>query len=244
MHLKRQMPCQDAAYYATVGEYLIGAIADGAGSAQFSDQGAEQAVSYAVAETVLAMRTRQVRPDLWDEATARAHFCEVISGLQHKQAILADSLECEVRELASTLAMFIASPSKVIAVQVGDGFIVTRPVDGEYTLLFPPDKGEYANETSFLTQANPTEAMRVGVWDCRTAFICASSDGLERLAIKLADMIPHAPFFRPIEDFMQSVPSPETDDGFITEFLGSERLNARTDDDKCLLLGLRRHDLP
>lgn len=85
--------------------------------------------------------------------------------------------------------------------QIGDGFIVTRnrKPKSEYKLLFHPSKGEYANETTFVTAANALEKMQVKTLFEKQQFICAASDGLERIAINLKDLQPHPPFFKMFE---------------------------------------------
>jgi hypothetical protein len=47
---------------------------------------------------------------------------------------------------------------------------------------------------------------------------------------------PHPPFFKPLEEYLRETDKPEDDDQYVIDFLNSERLNSRTDDDKTLLL--------
>ena len=122
--------------------------------------------------------------------------------------------------------------------QIGDGFIVARLREGEDQLLFTPDKGEFINETTFVTSANAINEMRVRVLPGQQKFICASTDGLERVAIRMSDWTPFPPFFQPLEEYMVETSHPEQEDEYIKNFLDSERLNAKTDDDKTLLLCL------
>jgi uncharacterized protein YegL len=143
-----------------------------------------------------------------------------------------------VDDLACTLLVFIATPDWVVAMQIGDGFIVLRCQEEDAQLLFAPDKGEYINETTFVTSANALESMRVYVKKGKPEFICASTDGLERLAIKMSDWTPFAPFFQPLEEYLRETSNPEKEDEYLISFLDSDRLNARTDDDKTLLLCL------
>ncbi len=143
-----------------------------------------------------------------------------------------------IDDLACTLLIFVATPNKVAGMQIGDGFITVRYQQQEPQLLFPPDKGEYINETTFVTSTNALEAMRVVVQTGHPEFICASTDGLERLAIRMSDWIPFAPFFQPLEEYLRETSVPEQEDKYLMSFLNSDRLNARTDDDKTLLLCL------
>jgi hypothetical protein len=80
--------------------------------------------------------------------------------------------------------------------------------------------------------------MQVVVKPGQPEFICASTDGLERLAIQISDWTPFAPFFNPLEQYLRETDNLEKSDEYLMSFLNSERLNARTDDDKTLLLCL------
>lgn len=122
--------------------------------------------------------------------------------------------------------------------QIGDGFIVVRSQDSEYQLLFQPDKGEFVNETTFITSANALTEMQVKVILDKQDFICASTDGLEKVAIRLSEWEPFSPFFKPLEEYLHEPITPGNEDKYLMEFLNSERLNSRTDDDKTLLLCL------
>ncbi len=107
-----------------------------------------------------------------------------------------------------------------------------------YQLLFQPDKGEFANETTFITSANAVKEMQVKVISEKQEFICASTDGVEKVAIRLSDWEPFSPFFKPLEEYLHEQFNQEEEDKYLIEFLNSERLNSRTDDDKTLLLCL------
>jgi hypothetical protein len=104
----------------------------------------------------------------------------------------------------------------------------------QYQLLFSPSKGEYINETCFVTSQGAIEQMQVGIYPHPPQFICAATDGLERVALRLSDWTPFSPFFKPFEDCLRLTPDQAQD--YLQTFLGSDRLNARTDDDKTLLL--------
>lgn len=141
-----------------------------------------------------------------------------------------------IKDLACTLLIVIATPDGVAAMQIGDGFITVRYPEELPQLLFPPDKGEYINETTFVTSANALTEMRVVVNPGQPEFICASTDGLERLAIQISDWTPFAPFFNPLEQYLRETDNLKESDEYLISFLNSERLNARTDDDKTLFL--------
>lgn len=254
-HLKQGLPCQDFGGYRVLNEVIVGAVADGAGSAKYAERGAQ--VSVKVVLDYLGgieawLQRRRPKWQFWRESMP-APSLELMDRLFIKMlARVCAALEKEaqrnqhsVDDLACTLLVFIATPRWVAAMQVGDGFIVTRSGREPPRLLFPPDKGEYVNETTFVTSKTAFEAMKVAIEHQEAGFICASTDGVERLAIKTAYWQPFAPFFEPLETYLRETATPEQDAAYLVNFLESERLNARTDDDKTLLLCLyEQSDLP
>ncbi|WP_255611310.1 PP2C family serine/threonine-protein phosphatase [Synechocystis sp. PCC 7339] len=142
----------------------------------------------------------------------------------------------EFPDLATTLLVFIATSKWLVAMQIGDGFILAKPVGEKYQLLFQPDKGEYINETTFVTSANASAEMQIRVLAEPLEFICAATDGVEKVAINYADWQPFPPFFQPLEQYLQTTEQPLEED--LKEFLQRKDLNARTTDDKTLLLAL------
>ena len=226
---------------------LLGAVADGAGSAKYSDIGSKIAVKTALSflesyfEQLIENKKlfpEQPRRNIPTIAQAQNLYNDLLNDVLKATNQEAEKRNCQYQNLASTLIVFFATPNCMSAMQIGDGFITVRPIDSDFQLLFTPDKGEYINETTFTTSTDAFEQMQVKVLETRCNFICASTDGLEKVAINLRNWQPFPPFFNPLEEYMKETPEPEKDDRYIIDFLNSERLNARTNDDKTLLLGL------
>lgn len=238
-HQQRGVPCQDYGDYVTRDASIVGAVADGAGSAKFSDIGAQLAV-----KTVLSnLEGWLARQSSLEQ--------EVIEG--QVQSIFESALDATVlaldqeaqaggyalRELGCTLLTFIATPNWIAAMQIGDGFIVAQTSEADpYQLLFQPEKGEYINETVFVTSEQALDAMQVVVKSGVQPLVCAATDGLEKVAIRFHDWQPHAPFFAPFKSCLQTMDVPEERQTYLETFLNSDRLNAKTDDDKTLLMCL------
>lgn len=259
-HSRHQLPCQDYGRYIQSGSVMLGAVSDGAGSARYADIGACLAVETALLQMKLQIESRWMsqvdapsKSGAPSQATApfpgpntpftasqaQSLFArvvtEVVRVLQHK----AEIEHWALRDLSCTLLTFIATPTWVAAMQIGDGFMVISAATetaAPYQLLFSPSKGEYINETCFVTSAAALEQMQVGIYPHPPQFICAATDGLERVALRLSDWSPFSPFFKPFEDCLRLAPDQAAD--YLQTFLSSERLNARTDDDKTLLLCL------
>ena len=242
-HIKQQMPCQDYGGYKVLNNVIIGAVADGAGSAKYAEIGAKLAVERALAyltniENWLQKQKHfgQSHPQPLSEEQASKIFTKMTKKVIDALATQAARDGYLFEDLACTLLVFVATPNWVAAMQIGDGFIAVRCQQEGYQLLFPPDKGEYVNETTFVTSANALRSLRVEVITGKPEYIFAATDGLERVAIKMSDFTPFAPFFAPFEEYLQETSNPEQEDTYLMSFLNSDRLNSRTDDDKTLLL--------
>ena len=250
-HQKLGLPCQDFADFRILDDVIIGAVADGAGSAKYSDIGAKLAVEATIkylAEFSQSFEKRIQKRKFWEqsysqaisEKTAKKRFKNVLKKVNTALQQQADSKDYSVNDLACTLLVFVATPYWVAAMQIGDGFIVVRPQNesSQYQMLFQPDKGEFANETTFVTSVNALDDMQIKVFSEKPEFICASTDGLEKVAIRFSDWKPFPPFFKPLEEYLQETDKPQEEGEYIVNFLKCEQLNARTDDDKTLLLCL------
>jgi serine/threonine protein phosphatase PrpC len=244
-HQQTGLPCQDYGNYTSLThnqEIIVGAVADGAGSAKYANIGAKLAVEK-VLNCFREINNNSPQKKFTNQPLKKGEIeqvfkilCqEVIKALQDQ----AEQKGYQFQDLACTLLVFIATPEWLGAMQIGDGFMVVRlKDDDQYQLLFEPDKGEFANETTFITSSNALEEMQVKVLFGRQAFICAATDGLERVAIRLSDWTAFAPFFKPLEQYLEETENPETEAQYLMDFLKSERLNAKTTDDKTLLLCL------
>ena len=246
-HERQGLPCQDYSNYRCYDDVLIGAVADGAGSAKHSDIGAQLAV-----ETTLSFLSGtdkfQTSPRIakWCEKKGnkyrlpKAQITQRISHKIHDRVLKAlteqaELIECQVADLACTLLVFMATPHWFAAMQVGDGFLVVRSPEGQFQLLFAPNKGEFPNQTTFITCKAAKSHLQCKTLP-RQAFICAASDGLENVAIDASNGKPFPPFFTPLEECLQEDTSREEKEHYLQAFLESKRLNQKTSDDKTLLI--------
>jgi Protein phosphatase 2C len=263
-HVRNHQPCQDWGNVRTMGGVLFGAVADGAGSACYADRGAQIAVATTLdflqsTEEWLQQRRRSWR--CWGAKTTPPppHLVQKLFTKTLHQVLMAFSAQANghgIEDFACTLIAFVATRDWLAAMQIGDGFLVVttsgsgigpslsfRGDPQAYHLLFSPHKGEYANQTSFVTSADALTQLQTRIVE-RPRFICAATDGLESVAIRQRDRTCFAPFFHPLREYLQELAQPLPDvpagnaDQYLLDFLQSERLNQRTDDDKTLLLAL------
>ena len=149
-HLERAVPCQDVSYVSLDGGVATVVVSDGAGSAKHSEHGAAGAVDAAV--QVLQETVPWTDPmDVWGQilAACRAEMSE-----------RASELGCSINELAATLAFVAVSGDVFIAGNLGDG--VVAAFRGErLEVLIEPARGEFANETKFLTSSDASKHLRI-----------------------------------------------------------------------------------
>ena len=217
----------------------MGAVADGAGSAKHSDIGSKLAVNTTlscVSEFYKNKNQNLRQPIAYDKA--KEFFTQTLEQVKNALRHKAQSNGYSINDLACTLLVFFATPDWIAAMQIGDGFIVIGlKKANNYRLLFTPDKGEYANETTFVTSANALSRMKIDVITGEQEFICASTDGLERLAIDFGTGEAFSGFFYPFEQGLRERDKNEEEKS-LEDWLYSDDVNARTDDDKTLLVCL------
>ncbi len=234
-HEKSGQPCQDAHQWRHLPNgLLVAALADGAGSAAFAEFGSAAAVAAAV-EWIGLLIIDSPRPAESDEewksllvATLRAALAAI-----EKEAA---TRQVAPRDLATTLIVLVAKRSLVAVAQIGDGAVLVRSDSGDLSALTRPSSGEYINETTFLVSPNAIESAQISVWRGQASGIAAFSDGLQMLALHMADNTPHAAFFTPLFRLVAGAANGEGADSQLRTFLRSPRVAQRTDDDLTILL--------
>ncbi len=155
---------------------------------------------------------------------------------------LADFEDLPLRQFACTLLVAIVADRVCTFWQLGDGAICFREAEQEeYRVAIWPSKGEYANTTYFLTDPNASEELEWDSVEMQVADIAVFSDGLERLALDFKTQQAHAKFFSGLFPHLYNKPSGEATEiqAQLAQFLASDRINAKTDDDKTLVLATR-----
>ena len=232
-HLRSGAPCQDAFAVAQAGESLLLFAADGAGSAARADEGSRIAVDAALEAARAEVESGEPHDaDSWHDALER-----IVRTVRKR-------LEAEapgaLRDLSTTLLGVVWTPGYVAALQVGDGWIVIED-EGSMHSLIPPVKGEFFNETVFVTSAAFADLARYEVLPAaEVSGVAVLTDGLEMVSMDMTEGTPHEPFFRPLFELARD---PEEDlaaaERDLDQFLGSERICERTDDDKTLIVAVR-----
>lgn len=130
-------------------------------------------------------------------------FCDLMirTACQQKKE-LAEQYQCPESEFDFTIAVAVWGKKRCGFFQVGDGAITVREGTECCYSMFPPDKGEFDNETRFLrpeAEINRDYHARLVASDDINS-IAITSDGPEFLMFELAGMIPGPIFNRMFDD--------------------------------------------
>ena len=230
-HQTSGQPCQDAHYWQVgPGDVLVAAVADGAGSAELAEVGAEVAAKTAVA--AFSAKGQVSGNDKGVRSSLNAALKEAQRAVKAEAA----ARQVEVRQLATTLILVVATPDVVAAAQVGDGAAVLNDSDGNIIGLTTPQSGEHVNETFFLNSSRALKKAQFAVWRGTPTHLAILSDGLQRLALKMPQGVPHRPFFAPLFSFVSDQPESTEAQEQLERFLGSQRITDNTSDDLTLVL--------
>lgn len=238
-HERDDLPCQDCSYASLfpgpsgATHYLVLACADGAGSASHSHYGSQAACLGAVRACGHHLTT----------STSESHALSLDNLALWFDLARADVVECanfhgvDTRQAATTLLLAVLGQDASAFGQVGDGVFVTS--DGEACEpVFWPHRGEYANETVFLTSEDWLDAFS-GTVSARVNEIAAITDGLQALALHYASKTAHAPFFLNLFSQLRQADDPQALSVPLNAYLRSDMIRKRTDDDVSLILATR-----
>lgn len=235
-HERLGIPCQDALAYQVVGQSLIVALSDGAGTAERSQNGAQTAVDAAM-DVMASVLDEHIPVEQSDWQDMLGSACNAARSALES---LAEIEEQPLRAYAATLLLLVVTTDRLAVAQLGDGAVVAGESPEELFLANHAQRGEYANETYFLTQEDALDRIQVSVYEKTVNVLAVMSDGLTRLAIRLPAHEPHLPFFQPLFAFAAHAQEEEQAARRLEDFLNSERICARTDDDKSLVIAVRR----
>ncbi len=151
-HIEKGLPCQDASSVSLDGDVTALVMSDGAGSAKHSEHGA--AIAIKTATRVLRETAPWTAPESFKEQLLTSCWSEMVAR--------ANELDCPVTELAATLAFVAVTGDFCIAGNLGDGIVAAFRGD-KSEVLIGPERGEFANETMFLTSSHANKHLRITI---------------------------------------------------------------------------------
>lgn len=219
-------------------EIMLAVASDGAGSAPRSAEGASMAVEQFLED---------IGPAVVDDPELafldRPYVVSWLQKLRNSIDEVSTASGCRADDFACTFLAAVVGPTRTAYIQLGDGAIVVAGSEAnEYSWVFWPQHGEFANSTNFVTQNDFESAVEVETTDAPVNEVAIFTDGIERLVLDMQAKTVHSPALIPIFGWLSGL-DPRTEIGgpaaALVAFLGSGRVNDRTDDDKTLVMATR-----
>lgn len=228
-HVSRGLGCDDAFAYSHIGDFIVAAVADGAGSVS----GTSAWGSYTACQAVLDLTVKPAFLDGFKTATtddADVTMRWLFSRVRERVDKQAAQMGLPVGLLATTLSVAIANRDLLVLGQIGDGIIASESDDGIATHLIE-EKDEYANTTWFIhTDEAFEKSFRAMARTGATAF-ALSTDGM---SYKITDIVTGEPFEPFFKGAWQRVRSGAAASDFAALLRGIE--DDQTGDDKTMVL--------
>lgn len=102
--------------------------------------------------------------------------------------------------------------------------------------VFWPARGDYINETAFVTDPDANESLQFCIVEHDVQQVALLTDGLEPLVVHRATRTLHAPFFDQMFEALCGFEDAEACDEALHNYLRSDTIRSRVDDDVTLLL--------
>jgi Protein phosphatase 2C len=239
-HIESKQPCQDSCRYESIltldgKELLVMIASDGASSASFSDEGSQITCQF-----LLEKISQFFKEGRRLNQITKRHISLLLRYVSGRIGRIARNRGVEKRDFAATLLVALVGDDDAAFLQLGDGAIVVNSNQG-YRPVFWPQSGEYANQTYFVTDTYVDQNLNFEFINEKLNEVALFTDGIQRLALKYDIQAAYPPFFKPLFEHLQTTPEnsiPQLNEQVET-FLNSAAVNAKTNDDKTLMLAYR-----
>jgi hypothetical protein len=227
LHLASGRPCEDASGWSSDDRLTCLVVADGAGSRPLSRQGSALAVQSALASAAGVPGGRDKDPVAWMRA--------ILSDVHGAIGEFAFAQGRDPGDYATTLAVVLLMEEAACVGQIGDTIVVVQR-DGACEAVDPAPRGEYVNETSFVTDGQGVPGARITLLPAAALdAVFLSTDGMRFKILNLAATAPFQPFF---DDLAAYLRSPGASADAIGRFL-SRLADDQSGDDKTLVGAVR-----
>jgi hypothetical protein len=217
-------------------EIFVAIISDGAGSAPFGGEGASLICRNIGGRIRAHFRSTSKPPQ-------EAKLLDWIDDTRDFISAVASRRGRSLTDFAATLVGSITDGLQTTVFHIGDGCIVVRDsLTTDWHAPTWPEGGEFASTTFFLTDENEPK-LRFSMTERDIDVIASFSDGLERLALDFKVRTPFRKFFDGISAPLAKAVGTGRDRDLsekLKAFLGSPQVLERTDDDKSLIVAIRR----
>lgn len=240
-HIRTNTACQDFAgaklFMRPEGPIIAAVVSDGAGSASHAEAGSKLVcLSFlrACREFLVTKPVEElVEEDVWNW----------IDEIREAVNARANSIALRPRDFASTLVAVLAGAQTSIVIHIGDGAAVWKKAGSDdWEVPSWPYHGEYASTTAFVTDDPQPKLSYLRIDEAIDEF-ALFSDGIERLVLEQTTRSAHAPFFNRMLAPLKGSNAEGSDKDLsaaLKDYLDSPSVCERTDDDKSLILGVRK----
>jgi serine/threonine protein phosphatase PrpC len=247
VHIDGGLPCQDSCAVRTSadGAWLVAVVSDGAGTASKAHLGA-QAVTAGIADRLITLvpKIDARGPGVWLRDEIQRALIDVRDALRERQQ--------DIRDFHCTVVGMLLGKTGGIILHIGDGLALgskTRLIAEDQVptslslwndlILSPPENGEYANETSFITQDDWYAHLRTVILPDDLDIVVLMSDGVMPFVVP-GGLHPNSSFIDPIVGALLTTPERTRREELLTGWLASPETYRVTGDDKTLFVALRR----
>ena len=153
-HQRQGLPCQDKTWSLEANGVTAIALADGAGSAQLSHEGAEIAV-----QTICRTLCEQF-DELYASPSPMEMRMKALREVRRRICLHAAEQNAAIGNFACTLLAVAVRGDEYLLVHVGDG-VIGYQKSGKLLVASRPQNGEFANTTTFVTSSDVLQKARV-----------------------------------------------------------------------------------
>ncbi len=242
-HVGSGTPCQDYSVQATIqtkdGPVLVVIVCDGAGSAIHSEIGSWLASTTFLELVEVHFENGGSLVDI-DRTTA----ADWIGRTADRLIARAKDDDNSPKDYSCTLLAAVVGDQAAVFVQIGDGaIVVSHGGEDGWNWVFWPQHGEYANQTVFILSSNAVDELQFDLAPRQIDEFAVFSDGIERLVLHAATKTVNDKFFDQMFAPIRASTARGLDKTLSAQlqaYLGSSVVNARTNDDKTLVMATRR----
>lgn len=246
-HVDTNLPNQDSVFVrvSDSGAVVCAAVSDGAGTATRSGEGSSIAAEF------IATRMCQIGLQLTDRPNSinkvREEFEITINLARHR----IDPTGAHLRDFHCTMVAWLCTPVGAFIAQIGDSVALSTRFaavdeDGMRKVDFFPDggchlhevdRGEYANETHFITEADWKQHLRISQLPEDVDAVVLMTDGAMDIAMLRGQVF--RGFLSNLLGKLITTPSSQDRHDTIHAWLDDRQTYGVTGDDKTIFVGVR-----
>jgi Protein phosphatase 2C len=237
-HARERRPRQDACAWRAEGNRLVAAIADGAGSAPMSREGA-RVCSATVVDALSRLPSLPPGGDEEEEAVRAAVEAAIADARSCLECRPGGSGTGSLRDYTATVVGVWAQGERGWLFHIGDGAAAAaRAEDPADSVVSPPENGRFAEETFFFTDRAWRKHLRITPFSARN-LVVLTSDGAGSFTFAPRWRGLDAEFVGPLVRHLEDR-SPAAARRTLARVLRAPGAQAISGDDKTLIVARRR----